>query len=188
MARFGIHRYERVDGSTVGHRTARLIERRLGLPLSITAGLWPGLLGGLAAVGVLFVSALFQGIEPTQHLRHLAGLFLGPRAMLPTAAPVWLSILFLALAGILVSVPYTLVTRLTTRGRAVGLGLWYGALLWLLLQQLLLPLFAPGVAAGLTPWAFLASLFAYGLVLGSTFPAIERASSRLFVPLRHRTA
>lgn len=168
--------------NTVGHRQGRLIERRVRLPLDYSAVLWPGLVAGLAAGVLLIFTSMLAGQEPTRHLRGVSWLVMGNSALLPDAAPVWLGFLLMAVVGALLASLYLMVVRLSTRGRAVGLGLLYGLGLWLFSYQLLLPLLAPGFAAQIPAWAWMAAMFLYGAVLGILIPTIPRPTSRQVVP------
>lgn len=139
------------------------------------AGILAGLLGGLAMFLVITVAGPLSGLELKRVLFLIGGLLSPKTAGHPADGSLWMTgLIFHAALGSLCGLLYALCQlRAPTRG-LIGVGVFYGFLLWIT-GNLVLVLFFGGAERGVFhSWAWLLACVVYGLCLA--LASVWRAS------------
>jgi hypothetical protein len=154
-----------------------------------TTGLGPGLYGGLMMAFTLGVLALARAEPVFRPFWVVASMFIGPRAMEGGVGPtIFGLVIHFAMSGILGMI-FTRIFGRTTMRRMLAFGFFYGIVLWLIAQAVLIPLLNPAIAARLgTIWPFFLGHLAYGLALASAVPTVRDidAPDHAFIDPAHR--
>jgi hypothetical protein len=152
-------------------------------------GLGPGLYGGLIMAITLCVLAIARAESVYRPFWVVASMFLGPKAMKGGPGPTAVGlIVHFVMSGVL-GMLFTRIFGRTTMRRLLAFGFFYGIVLWLVAQFVLIPLLNPAIAARLgTVWPFFLGHLAYGLSLASAVPTVKDidAPEHAFIDPAHR--
>ncbi len=128
---------------------------------------------------VLCILAVGRGVPLFQPFRVIASTLRGPHVVSGGAGATALGILMHAAFSGALGVLFFRVVGPTTMRRLLALGLFYGILIWLIGQFVVMPFVNPVAAMQLgTLWSFFVAHVAYGVALASALPTIHDVDAR----------